>query len=411
MLVRESGEVLAQVLEAYGVPVNLDRRPPLARTRLGAGVLAGARAALPDGTAADLLTWLRTPGRLADPDAADALETWVRRAEIRTAAEVRPRLADTAPLDALADAAAAGPEAFLDALAAEAHAIWTAPHRRAAAVLGPEDAADARAAAALRDAAAELRALAAADPALAGSPQELLAALGARAGARAGRRGGGAGRRPAGDPRPPLPRRVRVRAAGGRVPEPSGARAVPRRRRADLARPRERDRAAPPRGRAVARALPALRGGVAARGGAVPLVPRLRRGGRADAAVGVRRRRARAVHRRAVGAPRPPAARRGHVAARRGADPARAAPRARRRGGGAGAGAARRAGQRAGAGGPRRARDRGRARARGVRRLRRALADRQRAAPAAQPSRTPSRCAAGRSPTPCSSARSGTPGA
>jgi ATP-dependent helicase/DNAse subunit B len=182
VLVRESGEVVAQVLEAYGVPVNLDRRPRLDHTRLGAGVLAGARAALPGGTAADLMTWLRTPGRLADPDAADGLETWVRRAEVATAAAIRPRLAgpdEPKALDALADAAAAGPEAFLDALAAEADAIWTAPHRRAAAVLGPEEAADARAAAALREGAAELTALAAADPRLAGSPQELLEALAA----------------------------------------------------------------------------------------------------------------------------------------------------------------------------------------------------------------------------------------
>ena len=182
VLVRESGEVVAQVLEAYGVPVNLDRRPRLDHTRLGAGVLAGARAALPGGTAADLMTWLRTPGRLADPDAADGLETWVRRAEVATAAAIRPRLAgpdEPTALDALADAAAAGPEAFLDALAAEADAIWTAPHRRAAAVLGPEEAADARAAAALREGAAELKALAAADPRLAGSPQELLEALAA----------------------------------------------------------------------------------------------------------------------------------------------------------------------------------------------------------------------------------------
>ncbi len=44
-------------------------------------------------------------------------------------------------------------------------------------MLGPDAAADARAAAALRRAADELRGLAAADPALAGTPQELLAAL------------------------------------------------------------------------------------------------------------------------------------------------------------------------------------------------------------------------------------------
>ena len=60
---------------------------------------------------------------------------------------------------------------------AEADAIWTAPHRRAAAVLDPDEAADARAAAALRAAAGELRGLAAADPALVGSPSDVLAAL------------------------------------------------------------------------------------------------------------------------------------------------------------------------------------------------------------------------------------------
>jgi ATP-dependent helicase/DNAse subunit B len=168
--------VLGQVLESYGIPVSLERRVPLGRTRLGAGVLAGARAVLPGGTAADVLTWLRTPGRLADPEAADALEAHVRRAEVTTAAEARARIADDA-LVALAAAAGEGAEAFLDALVAEAEAIWTAPHRRAAAVLGPDAAADARAAAALRRAAEELRGLAATEPALAGTPPELLAAL------------------------------------------------------------------------------------------------------------------------------------------------------------------------------------------------------------------------------------------
>ncbi len=209
--------VLGQVLDSYGIPVSLERRIPLGRTRLGAGVLAGARAVLPGGTAGDVLTWLRTPGRLPDPDAADALDAHVRRAELTTAAEARLAMrragalagangraapagddglagddgrggpagedgrgelarADDA-LVALATAAGGGAEAFLDALVAEADAIWTAPHRRAAAVLDPEAAADARAAVELRKAADELRGLAAADPALAGTPDELLAAL------------------------------------------------------------------------------------------------------------------------------------------------------------------------------------------------------------------------------------------
>ena len=215
-------EVPAQVLEDYGVRVSLDRRIPFARTRLGAGVLAAARAALPGGTATDLLTWLRTPGRLTDAGTADRLEIRIRRAELESAAEARATLARLdepgsaggdrlaapaaagepivepppgdpraaglgaardasaellAALDRLTDAASAGADAFLDAIVAEADSTWTAPHRRAAAVLDPDEAADARAAAALRAAAAELRGLAAADPALVGSPSDILAAL------------------------------------------------------------------------------------------------------------------------------------------------------------------------------------------------------------------------------------------
>lgn len=194
-------EVLAHVLESYGVPISLERSIPLARTRLGAGVLAAARAALPGGTAADVLTWLRTPGR-ADPTIADRLDAHVRRAELKTAREARRALARldhetdpaaldalarldhetdldgaSAALDALAAEAAAGPEALLAAIVAEADSIWTAPHRRAAAVLGPEEAADARAAAALRSAADQLRGLAESDPALVGSPADVLTAL------------------------------------------------------------------------------------------------------------------------------------------------------------------------------------------------------------------------------------------
>jgi ATP-dependent helicase/DNAse subunit B len=184
VLVREGGaavEVLAAGLADYGVPVAPDARLQLARTRLGAGVLAFARAALPGGTAADVIAWLRTPGKLADPDAADALDARARRAEAATAADARRlwegRLDE---LDALAAAAAEGPAALLDALLAEAEAIWTAPHRRRAAVLGPEEAADARTAAELRRAARELRSLAEADPELlAGGPEEVLEALAA----------------------------------------------------------------------------------------------------------------------------------------------------------------------------------------------------------------------------------------
>jgi hypothetical protein len=177
--------LFAQVLAGYGIPVSHDRRVPLARTRLGAGVLAGARAALAGGTADDLLTWLRTPGRLADPALADALEVRVRRGELRTARAARSAWEShvggppLGTLDALAAAAAEGAEPLLRALEAEADAIWTAPHVRRAEVLAAEDLADARVAADLRAAAAELRGLAALDEDLVGGPHEILDALGA----------------------------------------------------------------------------------------------------------------------------------------------------------------------------------------------------------------------------------------
>ena len=64
VLVRGSGPaaLFAQVLGTYGIRVGWSRRVPLARTRLGAGVLAGVRAALP---AAGSRTCWRGCGRRA----------------------------------------------------------------------------------------------------------------------------------------------------------------------------------------------------------------------------------------------------------------------------------------------------------------------------------------------------------
>src|SRR4051794_16338677 len=183
VLVRGAGgaELFAQVLRAYGIPVGHARRVPLARTRLGAGVLAAARAALPGGWAADLLAWMRTPGMPRAPEAADELDARVRRSEVAGAREAAARWAPDAlaRLDALAAAAEAGPEALLDALVAEADAIWAAPHVRRADVLAPDERDEARVAAELRAAAGELRGLANADPRLVGGAEDLLEALGA----------------------------------------------------------------------------------------------------------------------------------------------------------------------------------------------------------------------------------------
>jgi RecB family exonuclease len=216
VLSRGGADLLRRVLASYGVPVAGARRVPLAATRLGAGVLAFARAGLPGGTPEDLLTWLRTPGKLARPEDADRFEARLRRGEVTevraaralweresgargplargaavagegpdgplawgaTVAASGPHAA-LAPLDALAGTAEEGPAALLAVLEQEAAAMWTAPHRRRAAVLGPEELADARVADALRGAAAELRGLAEADPELLADPRELLEALGA----------------------------------------------------------------------------------------------------------------------------------------------------------------------------------------------------------------------------------------
>jgi ATP-dependent helicase/DNAse subunit B len=179
VLVRGSATaaLFAQVLGTYGIPVAWSRKAQLARTRLGAGVLAGARAALPGGRADDLLTWLRTPG-MTGGDAVDALDARVRRHEVAGAREAAGKWAPWAlpRLDELAAAAEGGAEALLDALVAEAEATWAAPHARRADVLDAEERDEARVAAELRAAAGELRAL---DPALLGDAAELLDALGA----------------------------------------------------------------------------------------------------------------------------------------------------------------------------------------------------------------------------------------
>ena len=60
-----ASELFAQVFDTYGIPVAHERRTPFGETRLGAGLLAFARAARPGGTAQDVVTWLRTPGKLA----------------------------------------------------------------------------------------------------------------------------------------------------------------------------------------------------------------------------------------------------------------------------------------------------------------------------------------------------------
>jgi ATP-dependent helicase/DNAse subunit B len=160
-----------QVLTAYGIPFSLDRRVELGHTPLGRGLLALLRCALPElgGSADDLLTYLRAPGRLDVPGLADKLEAEARREGMRTAEDARrlwesrnPKLPLT-EIDALRDAARE-PGALLDELARRVEWLFSRPYLRRAHVFGRDEADIPRTFAAARDALAEMRSLGDAAP-------------------------------------------------------------------------------------------------------------------------------------------------------------------------------------------------------------------------------------------------------
>jgi ATP-dependent helicase/DNAse subunit B len=167
-----SASLVEQVFGAYGIPHALDWSVPFEHTALGRGLLALARCSLtPEAaTPADLLAYLRTPGRLTRLELADRLEYEVRRRAIATLEDARAAW-EQAPggwplreLDRLRGAAADSPAALLAALGREARTLFAAPHRGRAHVLDAAEEADARALAVLLRALAELTELADAAP-------------------------------------------------------------------------------------------------------------------------------------------------------------------------------------------------------------------------------------------------------
>jgi RecB family exonuclease len=140
----QAAPLLGHVFAQYGIPLATGHAPRWAHTPLGRGLLGAARCALlpaQEARAADLLAYLRTPGRLETPEIADGLDADVRREGLRTAAQARQRLGWELPeLDELAEAR--DPARSLCRLARR---LFAAPHRGGAPALSDAEALDARA--------------------------------------------------------------------------------------------------------------------------------------------------------------------------------------------------------------------------------------------------------------------------
>ncbi|MEA2195568.1 MAG: hypothetical protein QOG42_2002, partial [Solirubrobacteraceae bacterium] len=179
--VGEHAALLSEVFGAFGVPVALDRRVALGHTPLGRGLVGLLRCALPDGSAEDLLAYLRTPGLLQRPELADRLEARARKEGARSAAAARALWEQERwPLEAIDRVRAAqrrGGGALAERLAAELHALFAAPRRRAAQVLRGTEQQDVAVLRAGRRALEQLATLASADRTLAPEADELGALL------------------------------------------------------------------------------------------------------------------------------------------------------------------------------------------------------------------------------------------
>jgi ATP-dependent helicase/DNAse subunit B len=164
-----SAGLAAEVFSAAGVPIAMPVKRPLPDTSTGRALIGllrcvpGRGGAAP-GTPADLLAWLRAPGRPERPELADSLERDVRRLGLTSVEQARERWEEQRfPLDAidrLADAAGRGPDALADQAGRELQRLFTAPRRGRAPVLDAQEMDEARALAGGRSALAELRDLA-----------------------------------------------------------------------------------------------------------------------------------------------------------------------------------------------------------------------------------------------------------
>lgn len=159
--------LVEQVFGAYGVPFSIDRFAPFGHTALGRGLLALLCCATPQGTADDLLAYLRTPGLLERVRFADRLEAEVRREGATSAVAARKlweaRRWKLPEIDRVRRASGAE-------LVAELHdrlgALFGHSYSRRSARFATQELEDPRALKAGQQALADLHALAAADPRL-----------------------------------------------------------------------------------------------------------------------------------------------------------------------------------------------------------------------------------------------------
>ncbi|MGI8750288.1 MAG: PD-(D/E)XK nuclease family protein [Thermoleophilaceae bacterium] len=159
--------LLEQVFGAYGIPYSIDRSVPFAHTGIGRGLLALLRCAVLEGSAEDLLAYLRTPGFLREARLADRLEADVRREGELTADGARRIWEGTAnrwPLEEIDRIRAADTPARLAAvLQRRLHGLFAGPHRRRAPVLWGAELDDPRSFRAAHEALVELRGVVEAD--------------------------------------------------------------------------------------------------------------------------------------------------------------------------------------------------------------------------------------------------------
>jgi ATP-dependent helicase/DNAse subunit B len=180
VVLRDRGALARRAFADAGVPVALDEAVVAGHTAVGRGVAALLRCALRDGSADDLIAWLRTPGKLRRPELADRLEQDVRVAGESTAGAARARWEAAHPEFPLSEVdrvaqLAREPERLYEYLQREVDRLALAPWRGQARVLAGAEALDARVARALRGAFAELGALGRADRSLVPDARELVA--------------------------------------------------------------------------------------------------------------------------------------------------------------------------------------------------------------------------------------------